>query len=46
MPYKYGSQKCDLCLPEKVAIVRFEGFGLLNNELSFYVNVEIEINLS
>ena len=27
-PYKCGSRKCDLCLAEKVAIVRFEGVAL------------------
>ena len=30
MPYKCGSQKCDLCLAEKVAIARFKEVGLLN----------------
>ena len=30
MPYKCSSQKCDLCLAEKVALGRFEGVGLLN----------------
>ena len=30
VPYKRGSQKCDLCLAEKVAIARFKEAGLLN----------------
>jgi hypothetical protein len=29
-PYKEGSRRCDLCLTEKVAIVRAEPKGLLN----------------
>lgn len=30
IPYKCGSRRCDLCLAEKVAIVRSEPKGLLN----------------
>ena len=30
MPYKCGSWKCDLCLAEKLVIVRFEKIDLLN----------------
>ena len=29
-PYKYGTRKCDLCLREKVAIIRANPNGLLN----------------
>ena len=31
-PYKCGSQKCDLCLDEKVAIARFKEVALLNKQ--------------
>ena len=30
IPYKCGSQNCDLSLDEKVAIARYKGNGLLN----------------
>ena len=50
MPYKCGSQKCDLCLAENIAIARIEGVYLLNKQIiyytSYYLSVEIEINLS
>ena len=29
MPYKCGSENCDLCLTEKLAIAQFEEVGLL-----------------
>ena len=50
MPYKCGSQKCDWCLAENIAIARIEGVYLLNKQIvyytSYYLSVEIEINLS
>ena len=30
---------------EKVAIARYQGVGLLKKEQSYYISVEIEINL-
>ena len=30
IPYKCGSQNCELCLAEKVAVARYKGDGLLN----------------
>ena len=32
-PYKGGTRKCDLCLSEKVAIVRANPNGLLNKRM-------------
>ena len=35
MLYKFGSWKCNLCLSEKVIIVRFEELSLLNKQIKY-----------